>query len=194
MPLQPVPKPWAGVSQDFRLFRTDEKVTHGVYSEPVGGVVPTAGVISMLVTIPQDANLTSGHVANRIAHLLSGEGVHGWPELARVVHTAVDRLADLHGLTKKDRHHVANAHSGRSAVDYSHFPEDLFAEYLLTGKVSLHDSGGAVHVEDGHRHYVAYAQHDHKDGSKETLQHFLIDYSVAANAVLDELAGKVLVA
>jgi hypothetical protein len=192
--LTPVPKPWSGVSRDFRLFRTADRLEHGVFEKQVDQIMPTAGVINIIVTIPDDAQLLASHVANRVAGVLSADGSHGWHAVEKVVLDTMETLAAGHGLGKADHHHVAAAHSGRFHAHPSHVPEDLLAEYLLTGKVALHDSGGAVRVDDGKRKYVAYAQPGHAKESKKTLDQLHGHFILAVRPLLDHLEGKVLVA
>jgi hypothetical protein len=192
--LSSVVKPWSGVSRDFRLFRTEEKLEHGVFDKPVGQVMPTPGLINVIVTLPEDSTLLASHVANRLAHIVDEDDGSEWRALKKVILDALDTLAKGHGLGAKEHHHVAQAHSSRSYAHPSHVPVDLFAEYLLTGKVSLHDSGGAVQVDDGRRKYTAYAQPGHAEESKKTLSHFFGHFAVAAKPLLDSLEGKILVA
>ena len=192
--LTPIVKPWSGVSRDFRLFRTEDKLAHGIFDKPVEQVHPTPGVIQIIVTLPEDGTLLASHVANRLAHIVESEDSHEWQGLKKVVLDAMDSLAGGHGLGGKEHHHVAFAHTGRFFAHPNHVPVDLFAEYLLTGKVSLHDSGGAVHVDDGRRKYTAYAQPGHAEESKKTLSHFFGHFAVAAKPLLDSLEGKILVA
>ena len=193
--LSPVLKPWSGVSRDFRLFRTDEPLEHGVFSKPVEQVHPVPGLINIIVTMPEgDAPLLASHVANRVAAIVAKEESQDWMVLKKAILATMDALAKAHGLGSGEHHHVAQAHAGRFFAHPSHVPEDLLAEYLLTGKVVLHDSGGAVHVDDGRRKYVAYAQPGHAHESKKTLDHFFGHFAVAVKPLLDSLEGKVLVA
>lgn len=191
--INPVTKPWAGVSGDWRLFRTDEQMEHGISSKPIGAVMPTTGVV-VVVTIPEDATLLAKHVAHRVASLVSAAKLPEWKALERVVLDTMDALAEGHGLGRKEHHHVAQAHAGRFFAHPSHVPEDLLAEYLLAGKVALHDSGGEVQVDDGKRTYTAYAQPGHAEDARLILKDFPARYEVAAQPLLEALRGKILVA
>lgn len=192
--LSQVLKPWSGVTRDFRLYRTEDRLDHGVFAKAVEEINPIPGLINVIVTQPQDAPLLASHVANRMASLVAGEGSQEWVNLKKVVLAAMDALAKAHGLGSGEHHHVAAAHTGRFFAHPSHVPEDLLAEYLLTGKVSLSDAGGAVKVDDGRRKYTAYAQPGHEQGSRKTLEQFPAHFAATAASLLDSLEGKVLVA
>lgn len=191
--LSPVLKPWAGVARDFRLFRTAETLEHGIFDKQVDQVMPTPSIIAIIVTQPEDGALTASHVAHRVAALLAHDASPEWRQVERTILDTMDALASAHGLGRKEHHHVAAAHRGQFSAHPGHVPEDLLAEYLLSGKVSLHDSGGAVRVDDGRRKYTAYAQPGQKSGSKKTLEHFFGHFAVAVRPLLDSLEGKILV-
>lgn len=194
MQLTPILKPWSGVSRDFRLFRTEDKLEHGVFDKPVEQIHPTPSVIQIVVTIPENGTLLASHVANRVAHIVDGEDSSEWQALKKTILDTMDKLAHGHGLGGKEHHYVAQAHTGRFHAHPSHVPVDIFAEYLMVGRVSLHDSGGAVRVDDGRRRYVAYAQPGHAEESRKTLEHFFGHFVIAAKPLLDSLEGKILVA
>jgi hypothetical protein len=191
--ISPVTKPWAGVSGEWRLFRTDEQMEHGISQKPIGEIMPTMGVV-VVVTIPEEATLLAKHVAYRVAALVAEAKLPEWKALERVILDTMDALAGGHGLDRKHHHHVAQAHAGRFFAHPSHVPEDLLAEYLLTGKVALHDAGGEVQVDDGKRKYTAYAQPGHAEDSRTILKEFPARFEMAAQPLLDALKGRILVA
>jgi hypothetical protein len=191
--MQYLDRTWAGVGRSFRLYRDAEESHHGIFDKPVGQLVPTPGLIVIVAAIPDSYSLNGSQVAHRVAALLEAQGGYAWKHLVRVTDEAISTLAKLHGLDRKHYEHVATTHAGRHISDYSHFVADLFAEYLLSGKVALHDSGGAVHVETPTKRWTAYAQPGHQDESKKTLAKFEADFGRVADEVLDTLEGKILV-
>lgn len=193
--LTPILKPWSGVTRDFRTYRSEDNLEHGVFEKPVDTAVPTPGVISIIVTVPEETDLKSGHVAHRLAGIAQDSKSLEWRVVDTVVHEAISQLGKLHGLLgNREHHHVASAHTGRFHAHPDHITEDLLAEYLLTGKVSLNASNGSIKVDDGKRKWTAYAQPGHADGTKQVLADFPAKFKQAADELLDSLGGKVLVA
>lgn len=192
--LTPILKPWSGITRDFRTYRTEDKLEHGVFEKQVDTAIPTPGVISIIVTVPEETDLKSGHVAHRMAGIVESSKSLEWRVVDTIVWKALNRLSTLHGLGSREHHHVASAHTGRFHAHPDHITEDLLAEYLLTGNVALNASGGAIKVDDGKRKWTAYAQPGHADGTKEVLAQFPGQFKGAADELLNSLTGKLLVA